>query len=113
MKNKPKLFKGGVAIDIRGSVSFNNGLELKKVKRFYIVENNKKNFVRAWHGHKVEAKYMMCINGTAKIAAVKINNFKKPSKKVKYINGQLIAKNQMSFIFPRVMQTELNRLRRI
>ena len=92
MKNKPKLFKGGVARDIRGSVSFNNSLELKKVKRFYIVENNKKNFVRAWHGHKVEAKYMMCINGTAKIAAVKINNFKKPSNKSKVYRWTLNSK---------------------
>ena len=68
-------------------------MELKKVKRFYIVENNKKNFVRAWHGHKVEAKYMMCINGTAKIAAVKINNFKKPSKKSKVYRWTINSKN--------------------
>ena len=83
MKNKPNLFKGGIALDNRGSVAFNNSLELKKIKRFYIVSNKKKNFVRAWHGHKIEAKYMMCINGKAQIAAVKINNFNKPSKKSK------------------------------
>ena len=39
---KPKLFKGGIAIDKRGSVSFNNSLVLNKIKRFYIVKNNKK-----------------------------------------------------------------------
>ena len=38
----PKLFKGGISKDFRGSVSFNNNLILKKIKRFYIVENKKK-----------------------------------------------------------------------
>ena len=89
---RPKLFKGGVAVDKRGSVSFNNSLVLKKVKRFYIVKNNKKNFVRAWHGHKIEAKYILCITGKAKISAVKIKNFKKPSKKSKVFSWILDSK---------------------
>ena len=82
----PKLFKGGVSVDKRGSVSFNNNLILKKIKRFYIVKNNKINFIRAWHGHKIEAKYILCIVGKAKISAVKIKNFKKPSKNSKVYN---------------------------
>ena len=82
-KIKPELFKGGVAIDARGSVSYNNNLQLKNIKRFYIVENFKKNFVRAWHGHKVEGKYILCIKGKAKVSAIKVNNFKKPSKILK------------------------------
>ena len=89
---KPKLFKGGIAIDKRGSVSFNNNLILNKVKRFYIVKNNKKNFVRAWHGHKKEAKYILCINGNAKISAVQIKNFEKPSKKSKVFNWIINSK---------------------
>ena len=80
---KPKLFEGGVSVDKRGSVSFNNNLLLTKIKRFYIVKNNKKNFVRAWHGHKIEAKYILCISGKVKISAVKIRNFNKPSRKSK------------------------------
>ena len=82
-KIKPELLKGGVAIDARGSGSYNNNLQLKNIKRFYIVENFKKNFVRAWHGHKVEGKYILCIKGKAKVSAIKVNNFKKPSKKNK------------------------------
>ena len=39
---KPKLFKGGIVVDNRGSVSFNNNLTLNKIKRFYIVKNKKK-----------------------------------------------------------------------
>ena len=83
-KAKPELFKGGISIDKRGSVSYNNNLLFrKKIKRFYLVQNFKKNFVRAWHGHKIEAKYILCIQGKAKVSAVKINNFKNPSKKIK------------------------------
>ena len=89
---KPKLFEGGVSVDKRGSVSFNNNLLLTKIKRFYIVKNNKKNFVRAWHGHKVEAKYILCIGGRSKISAVKIKNFKKPSKKSKVFSWVLDSK---------------------
>jgi dTDP-4-dehydrorhamnose 3,5-epimerase len=81
--NKPKLYKGGISEDSRGSVSYNNNLKLKKIRRFYVVKNKKKNFIRAWHGHKIEAKFIMCIEGKAKIAAVRINNFKNPSRKSK------------------------------
>ena len=46
MKNKiPKLFKGGISTDKRGRVSFNNNLTLKKIKRFYLVENFKKTLL--------------------------------------------------------------------
>ena len=85
MKNNiPKLFKGGISTDKRGSVSFNNNLKFeKKIKRFYLVENFKKNFARAWHGHKIEEKFILCIKGRAKVSAVKINNFTNPSKKFK------------------------------
>tara|TARA_B100000989_G_scaffold81467_1_gene58155 strand:- start:4465 stop:4884 length:420 start_codon:yes stop_codon:yes gene_type:complete len=85
----PKYFKGGVSFDTRGSVSYNNNLNLKKIKRFYFVQNNRKNFVRAWHGHKIEAKYILCISGKAKISAVLIKNFKKPSKKNKVFSWNL------------------------
>ena len=78
---KPKIFQGGISFDKRGSVSYNNSLELKKIKRFYIVQNKKNNFVRAWHGHKLEAKYILCIKGKVKVSAVKIKDFKKPKKK--------------------------------
>ena len=89
---KAKLFIGGISRDYRGSVSFNNKLDLKKVRRFYIVQNKRKNYVRAWHGHKKEAKFMLCVRGKAKISAVKINNFKKPSKKTKTLNWILEEK---------------------
>ena len=44
------------------------------IKRFYIVENHNKGFIRAWHGHRKEEKYAMIIKGTALIAAINMDN---------------------------------------
>ena len=95
---KPKIFQGGISFDKRGSVSYNNSLELKKIKRFYIVKNKKNNFVRAWHGHKLEAKYILCIKGKVKVSAVRIKDFKKPKKNSK-VYSWIIDEKKPSVIF--------------
>jgi WxcM-like, C-terminal. len=46
----PKIISGGKVYDNRGSLRFSNKLIFKKIKRFYIVHNYSKNFIRAWHG---------------------------------------------------------------
>lgn len=75
-----KLIEGGIVTDDRGEVGFINDFNFKKVKRFYSVKNHKAGFVRAWHGHKKEAKYVTVIQGSALIGAVKIDNWNNPSK---------------------------------
>lgn len=59
------LIKGDIAVDDRGKVSFVNDFDFAGVKRFYVVENHQKGFVRAWHGHKKEAKYVYVVTGAA------------------------------------------------
>ena len=76
----PKLIEGNLSIDDRGEVGFINDFSFRKVKRLYWVCNHKTKFVRAWHGHKKEAKYVTVIQGSALIGAVKINNWDHPSK---------------------------------
>ena len=76
----PHLFEGGLAIDDRGEVGFINEFNFKKVKRFYVVRNHKQRFIRAWHAHKKEVKYVTVVQGAVLIAAVKIDNWKNPSK---------------------------------
>lgn len=71
---------GGKAFDDRGSLSFINDFDISIFKRFYIVENHAQGFVRAWHGHKQEAKAVVVVAGAALVAAVKIDNWEKPSK---------------------------------
>ena len=94
----PKLIKGDRVYDNRGSLKFCNKLNFKSIKRFYTVHNYNKNFVRAWHGHLKEEKYIGCIKGTFQVSAVKINNVKNPNKKNKIFNFYL-NQNDNSFLF--------------
>jgi dTDP-4-dehydrorhamnose 3,5-epimerase len=80
---KTKLIEGGLSVDDRGKVSFVNGFNFKGIKRFYTVENHIAGFIRAWHGHKKEEKYISVVKGSALVCAVKVTNWKKPSKTVK------------------------------
>lgn len=58
---------GGLSVDQRGRVSFVNDFDFKDVKRFYVVENREIGKTRAWHGHKVEEKYVYVVSGEAVI----------------------------------------------
>ena len=73
---KYKLLAGGKAIDDRGSVSFVNDFNFDEVKRFYQVQNHAIGFIRAWHGHKKEGKYVYVANGSAVVGAVDLDNEK-------------------------------------
>lgn len=76
----PTIIKGGLAVDDRGKLTFINDFSFEGVKRFYMVENHQAGFVRAWHGHKKEAKYVLPVSGSAIVAAVKIDDWDNPSK---------------------------------
>jgi dTDP-4-dehydrorhamnose 3,5-epimerase-like enzyme len=78
-----KIFKGDIAVDDRGRLSFINDFNFEGVKRFYQVRNHRKGFVRAWHGHKIEAKYVTVVQGSAIVGAVKVDNWDSPSKELK------------------------------
>lgn len=81
MSEKVEFIEGGIAIDDRGQIQFCNRLDLKKMRRFYIVSNHSPQFVRAWHGHKKEAKYVFVASGSAIVAAVKIDNWDHPDRR--------------------------------
>lgn len=74
-----KLLDGGLAVDDRGSVSFVNGFGFEGVKRFYAVTNHRQGFIRAWHGHRREAKYVYVSQGSALVCAVKVDDWENPS----------------------------------
>jgi dTDP-4-dehydrorhamnose 3,5-epimerase len=77
---EPKLLRGAIAFDDRGSVSFVNDFGFNGVKRSYLIQNHRQGFVRAWHGHKIESKYMMCVSGSVLVGAVKVDSWDSPSK---------------------------------
>jgi dTDP-4-dehydrorhamnose 3,5-epimerase-like enzyme len=68
----PKLYKGDIFVDDRGTVGFNNDVDLTNVKRFYTVSNHTPGFIRAWHAHILEGKYFVMTSGSAIIGAVKL-----------------------------------------
>jgi len=97
---EPQLFKGGLAVDDRGTVSFVNDFNFEGVKRFYVVENHKQGFVRAWHAHKKESKYVMVVKGSAVIGAVQIDNWENPSKDLKIHRFVLSEKSPSVLYIP-------------
>jgi len=79
----PQLFEGGLGVDDRGEVGFVNDFNFAGVKRFYWVTNYRSGFVRAWHAHRREAKYVTVVQGAALIGAVEIDDWESPSKDCK------------------------------
>jgi len=73
---KPKLIDGGVFVDDRGPLRFVNEFDFKGVKRFYQVENHERGFIRAWHGHKKEGKYVYVPKGSAWIGLIDMDDNK-------------------------------------
>lgn len=78
--NVPYLIEGGLAVDDRGKVAFVNDFSFEGVKRCYMVSNHRVGFVRAWHAHRREAKYIMVVKGEAIVAAVAIDDWDNPAK---------------------------------
>ena len=77
---EPTLVKGGKVVDDRGSLSFINEFTLENFKRFYLVHNHERGFIRAWHGHKNEAKGIVAVRGSIVVGAVKMSNEINPDK---------------------------------
>ena len=70
MTEKCKVLNGGIFVDDRGPLRFVNDFNFEGVKRFYQVENFERGFIRAWHGHKYESKYVYVVKGSAWVAAI-------------------------------------------
>jgi dTDP-4-dehydrorhamnose 3,5-epimerase len=79
MSDEPKLLEGRCAVDDRGTVSFVNDFDFAGIKRFYTVTNHSRGFIRAWHGHRHEAKYCTAVSGSLLVCCVRIDNWSSPS----------------------------------
>ena len=76
----PKLIEGGNFSDNRGTLSYVNDFSFKDIERFYIISNSDTHPLRAWQGHKLDAKNFYCLSGSFRIHYVKIDNWENPSK---------------------------------
>jgi dTDP-4-dehydrorhamnose 3,5-epimerase len=90
--------KSGKFIDDRGSLLFYNSIDFNKIKRQYFIKNHNINFIRAWHGHKREFKFVTVVAGTAKICLVKIDDWVNPSKNLE-IKNFILSSDKPSILY--------------
>jgi dTDP-4-dehydrorhamnose 3,5-epimerase-like enzyme len=65
-----RVINGGIFVDDRGPLRFVNDFDFEGIKRFYQVENHERGYIRAWHGHKKEGKYVYVAKGTAWVGVI-------------------------------------------
>lgn len=99
-ERRPRLLAGGVNVDDRGAVRHVNAFDFEGVKRFYVVENHQTGLVRAWHGHRREAKYVTVLGGAAIVAAVEIDDWETPSLDAPVERFVLSASNPAVLFIP-------------
>jgi dTDP-4-dehydrorhamnose 3,5-epimerase-like enzyme len=95
-----RLLVGDLAVDERGEVGFVNDFDFSGVKRFYTVRNHHRGFVRAWHGHRQEAKYVTVVAGAALVAAVQVDDWQRPSKSLEVVRYVLSAARPRVLFIP-------------
>ena len=85
MQKTPKIINVDISIDDRGEIVHCNNFNFQKnkIKRFYQIQNNNINFVRAWHAHKKENKFILILTGSLKVCTIKIDDWKNPNKNLK------------------------------
>ena len=76
MEKKVEMLKGGRAVDDRGELKFIDNFDFAQagIRRFYHTENHHRGIVRAWHGHKIEEKYIYVVKGTALFGVVNMED---------------------------------------
>jgi dTDP-4-dehydrorhamnose 3,5-epimerase-like enzyme len=97
----PFLVNGGRFVDDRGYLTFFNELDLKEFRRFYVIENHSKGFVRAWHGHLKEAKAFIPFQGAFLVGAARLTDPIKPAKDVEVFRHVLDSGNPKVFYIPK------------
>jgi dTDP-4-dehydrorhamnose 3,5-epimerase len=98
--NKPFIINGDLSTDERGELMFVNQFNMELVKRFYVVSNHKQGFIRAWHAHKFESKYVFIVNGAALISTVQIDDWNNPSSDLAIEKFVLTAKKPSILYIP-------------
>ncbi len=104
----PIFFESNSSSDERGTVSFTNDLNLQKAVRTYKVENSQLKTVRAWHGHKVEEKWVNVEQGEFLVCVVNINDFTSPSKDLEIQTYKMSYKDGFLYIPPNFANGAMN-----
>lgn len=94
-----EIIDGNLFTDDRGTVSFINSFNFSGIKRFYQVENHTVNFIRAWHGHEKEAKYVYVVKGAAMVHAIPINEITKSNIDTSKIYRAILTSNSPKILY--------------
>ena len=97
MNTLPKIIAGNSHSDQRGILSFNNDFNALEVKRVYFIENIDNQFIRGWQGHQIEQRWFSAVHGVFKICIIAIDNWEKPSRKLK-INEFILNSNSLNIL---------------
>jgi dTDP-4-dehydrorhamnose 3,5-epimerase len=76
---EPALIEGALSVDDRGALAFVNDFDLGPARRFYVVTNHHRGFVRAWHAHREERKFMTVVEGSILLCCVRVDDWSEPS----------------------------------
>ena len=95
-----EVIQGAKYTDSRGSLIYFNEFNLEPIKRFYIVEPDSKNTIRAWQGHKIEQKWFYVLSGSFKIILLKPDEWKTPSEDLYYQEFILSSNNHQILHIP-------------
>lgn len=93
----PKISTGGKHTDARGNLFYNNFFDALPVKRFYIIENQDTQTIRAWQGHQIEQRWFAVLNGSFKIRLIAVDNWENPSKDLSSIDF-IMHNNQLDIL---------------
>ena len=100
MSQVPKLIRGSLFNDFRGSLTSCNDFDMADVRRMYYIAPSSVNIVRAWQAHKYEKKWFLCINGGFEIKLIKIDDFDNPSYKLPIFSYLLNANTPQILYIP-------------
>ena len=98
MKSQIHKYEGALFVDDRGELGCVNECDLADARRMYTVRNFRKGFIRAWHGQKIEGKFISVVKGALLLAAVKVDNWENPSKDLK-IEKMVLSEKNPSIVF--------------
>ncbi|MGJ7031903.1 WxcM-like domain-containing protein [Niabella hirudinis] len=73
-----QLIQGGHHTDQRGTLLYNNGLDLAPVRRIYTIEHSSTQLIRGWMGHEIENRWFTVVSGTFRLTVKPVTNWEEP-----------------------------------
>jgi len=97
---EPQKILGGRFVDDRGFLKALIFPEGFTPKRLYSVNNWRANFIRAWHGHKLESKLIFMSKGAGIVAAVHMSDTVHPDKNAPIFRFAIDSESHTAIYIP-------------